>query len=99
MAMLLAGLLMPRPSTFELTTKLLDVAKMTMEKVAVTILRDNTYYATMWVKVWGRLHEGGAAQRRIQYRGACESPYFRDARTDGSSRRRNKKMVRRKSQH
>jgi RNA polymerase sigma factor (sigma-70 family) len=56
-AMLLAGLSTPRPSTFELTTKLLDVAKVTMEKVVVTTLRDNVYYSTMWVKVRGRLHE------------------------------------------
>lgn len=56
-AMLLAGLSTPRPSTFELTTKLLDVAKMTLEKVAVTTLRDNTYYATMWVKIRGKIHE------------------------------------------
>jgi bifunctional DNase/RNase len=56
-AMLLVGVAAARPSTFELTTKLLDVAKTTMEKVAVTTLRDNTYYATMWVKLRGRLHE------------------------------------------
>ena len=56
-AMLLAGVSAPRPSTFELTARLLDVAKMTVEKAAVISLRDNTYYATMWVKVRGRFHE------------------------------------------
>jgi bifunctional DNase/RNase len=56
-AMLLAGLSTPRPSTFELTTKLLDVAKMNIERIAVTSLRENTYYATMWVKVQGRIRE------------------------------------------
>src|SRR5438093_10411931 len=30
---------------------------MTVEKAAVISLRDNTYYATMWVKVRGRFHE------------------------------------------
>jgi RNA polymerase sigma factor (sigma-70 family) len=56
-AMLLAGLSSPRPSTFELTTKLLDVAKMNIERIAVTSLRENTYYATMWVKVRGRIRK------------------------------------------
>jgi hypothetical protein len=35
----------------------LDAAKMTLEKVAVTSLRDNIYYATMWVKARKRMHE------------------------------------------
>jgi len=56
-AMLLAGLSAPRPSTFELTAQLLNVARLTVEKVAVTNLRDDTYYATMWVKLRGRVRE------------------------------------------
>ncbi len=56
-AMLLAGLSTPRPSTFELTTKLLAVAKMNIERIAVTSLRENMYYATMWVKVRSRIRE------------------------------------------
>jgi uncharacterized protein len=56
-AMLLEGLSMSRPGTFELTAKLLDVAKMKIEKVAVTALRENVYYATMWVKMRGKIHE------------------------------------------
>jgi RNA polymerase sigma factor (sigma-70 family) len=56
-AMLLAGLSMARPSTFELTTQLLDVAKLKIDKVAITALRDETYYATMWVKIRGKIHE------------------------------------------
>jgi hypothetical protein len=56
-AMLLAGLSTPRPSTFELTTQLLDVAKLKIDKVAISALRDNTYYATMWVKIRGKIHE------------------------------------------
>jgi hypothetical protein len=48
---------MARPSTFELTAQLLDVAKMKIEKVGVTVLRDNVYYATMWVKTRGKIHE------------------------------------------
>jgi len=56
-AMLLEGLSTPRPGTFELTAKLLDVAKLKIEKVVVTALRENIYYATMWVKIRGRIHE------------------------------------------
>jgi RNA polymerase sigma factor (sigma-70 family) len=56
-AMLLEGLSSSRPGTFELTAKLLDVAKMKIEKVAVTALRENIYYATMWVKTRGKIHE------------------------------------------
>jgi bifunctional DNase/RNase len=50
-AMLLAGVSTPRPMTSELTAKLLDVAKITVEKIAVTSLTNDTYYATMWIKL------------------------------------------------
>jgi bifunctional DNase/RNase len=56
-AMLLEGLSTSRPGTFELTAKLMDVAKMKIEKIAVTALRENIYYATMWVKIRGKIHE------------------------------------------
>lgn len=56
-AMLLESLSTARPGTFELTTKLLDIAKMKIEKVAVTALRENIYYATMWIKVRGKIQE------------------------------------------
>jgi uncharacterized protein len=56
-AMLLEGLSTSRPGTFELTSRLLDVAKMKIEKIAVTALRDNVYYATMWVEIRGKVHE------------------------------------------
>jgi bifunctional DNase/RNase len=56
-AMLLEGLSTARPGTFELTAKLLDIAKMQIEKVAVTALRENIYYATMWIKVGGKIQE------------------------------------------
>jgi len=56
-AMLLEGLSTSRPGTFELAAKLLDVAKMKIEKVAVTALREDIYYATMWVKIRGKIHE------------------------------------------
>jgi RNA polymerase sigma factor (sigma-70 family) len=56
-AMLLAGVSTARPSTFELTAQLLAVAKMMVEKVAVTTIRDKIYYATMCVKTRGRVRE------------------------------------------
>ena len=56
-AMLLAGVSTPRPMTFELTAKLLDVANMKIERIAVTALRKDTFYATMWVNVRGEIHE------------------------------------------
>ena len=56
-AMILEGLSTARPGTFELTAKLLNIAKMQIEKVAVTALRENVYYATMWIKMRGKIHE------------------------------------------
>ena len=56
-AMLLEGLSTPRPGTFELTAKLLEIATLQIEKVAVTALRENIYYATMWIKIRGKIHE------------------------------------------
>jgi RNA polymerase sigma factor (sigma-70 family) len=57
LAMSLVGISRPRPFTFELTAQLLGVAGARLEKVAVTSLRESTYYATLWVKVRGRVHE------------------------------------------
>jgi bifunctional DNase/RNase len=55
--MLLAGVSTPRPMTIELTANLLDVASMKIEKIAITSLRKDTYYATMWVEVHGGIRE------------------------------------------
>ena len=57
LAMLLADVSIARPLTFDLMARLLEVAEVTVEKMAVTSLRDNVYYATLWVKVDGRVHE------------------------------------------
>ena len=56
-AMLLAGVSTPRPMTIELTANLLDVANMKIEKIAVTSLRKDTFYATLWIKVQGGIRE------------------------------------------
>jgi RNA polymerase sigma factor (sigma-70 family) len=47
----------PRPMTYDLMARLLKVAEIPVERVAVTNLRDNTYYATIWVRIGDRLHE------------------------------------------
>ena len=57
LAMSLAGLSTARPFPFDLMASLLKVAGTKVEKVAVTSLRDDIYYATIWVKVRGRVHE------------------------------------------
>lgn len=57
LAMSLAGLSTARPFPFDLMAGLLKVAGTKVEKVAVTSLRDDIYYATIWVKVRNRIHE------------------------------------------
>jgi RNA polymerase sigma factor (sigma-70 family) len=47
----------PRPTTFDLTTRLLALGNTKLEKVAVTALRDKTYFATMWINAKGKVHE------------------------------------------
>jgi bifunctional DNase/RNase len=46
-----------RPTTFDLTTRLLALGNTKLEKVAVTALRDITYFATMWINANGEVHE------------------------------------------
>ena len=46
-----------RPTTFDLTTRLLALGNTKLEKVAVTALRGNVYFATMWVNANGAVHE------------------------------------------
>jgi RNA polymerase sigma factor (sigma-70 family) len=47
----------PRPMTYDLMARLLEVAEVRVEKVAVISLRENTFYATIWVRVGERVHE------------------------------------------
>ncbi len=56
LAMSLAGLSTTRPFPFDLMAGLLKVAGTKVEKVAVTSLRDDIYYATVWAKVRGKVH-------------------------------------------
>jgi len=56
-AMQLEHIEMPRPTTFDLTANLLRAGNIQIEKVAVTALRDRTYFATMWIRAGGTVHE------------------------------------------
>jgi RNA polymerase sigma factor (sigma-70 family) len=47
----------PRPMTYDLTARLLEVAEARIEQVTVTSLRDNTFYATLRVRVGDRVHD------------------------------------------
>jgi uncharacterized protein len=47
----------PRPMTYDLTARLLEVAEVRVERVTVTSLRDNTFYATIRVRVGDRVHD------------------------------------------
>jgi RNA polymerase sigma factor (sigma-70 family) len=57
LAMSLAGLSTARPFPFDLMAGLLKVSSTKVEKVAVTSLRDDIYYATIWVRTRNRVHE------------------------------------------
>jgi hypothetical protein len=56
-AMQLEHLELDRPTTFDLTTRLLALGNTKLEKVAVTALRGNVYFATMWINANGKAHE------------------------------------------
>ncbi len=56
-AMLLANVSSVRPTTFDLTARLLEVGEMKIEKVAVVGLRGITFIATMWINAGGKTSE------------------------------------------
>jgi hypothetical protein len=53
----LAGGSAPRPLTYELMARLLETAQAQVERMAVSRLHDEVFYATLWVRVGGRTHE------------------------------------------
>ena len=57
LAMQLANISPVRPLAYDLMARLLQVAEVPVERVAVTQLRDNIFYATIWVKVGDRVRE------------------------------------------
>ena len=50
LALQLANISTPRPLAYELMARLLQVAEIPVERVAVTQLHDNTFYATIWIR-------------------------------------------------
>ena len=57
LALQLMAMQTPRPMTFELMVRLLDVGSLQVEKVGVTRLHDKVFYATLWVRVGNQVHE------------------------------------------
>ncbi len=55
--MLLEDIQALRPTTFDLTAQLLKIGKMKIEKVAVTSLREDTFYGSIWLRADGKAHE------------------------------------------
>ena len=47
----------PRPMAYELTARLLEAAHATIERVAVSQLKDDVFYATLWMRAGGATHE------------------------------------------
>lgn len=57
MAQPLAALSPPRPMTHDLIARLVEVSGNRVERVAVTKLHEQTFYATLWIRVGDREHE------------------------------------------
>jgi bifunctional DNase/RNase len=57
LALQLRALSTPRPMTHDLTARLLEVVEARVEKVTVTSLHENTFYATIEVRVGERVHD------------------------------------------
>jgi RNA polymerase sigma factor (sigma-70 family) len=57
LALQLRAISTPRPMTFDLMARLLEVAEARVEKVTVTSLHENTFYATVGVRVGERVHD------------------------------------------
>ena len=56
-ALALAGIGTPRPMSLSLMYRVLGAADIAIERVVVTALRDNIFYATLTLKIGGTLHE------------------------------------------
>jgi len=56
-ALQLAGIATARPMTFALLARVLELAEIAVERVVVTVLRDNIFYASLVLRIGGRPHE------------------------------------------
>jgi uncharacterized protein len=57
LALQLRAISTPRPMTHDLTARLLEVVGARVEQVTVKSLHENTFYATIGVRVGGRVHD------------------------------------------
>jgi RNA polymerase sigma factor (sigma-70 family) len=56
-ALALAGITTPRPMSLSLMHRVLGVAKIAIEKVVVTALRHDTFFAVLGLRIDGKVHE------------------------------------------
>jgi bifunctional DNase/RNase len=56
-ALRLAGLETARPMPWTLIGRLFGVGGMALEKVAVTHIRDNTFFGSLWIRAQSEIHE------------------------------------------
>jgi bifunctional DNase/RNase len=56
-ALALENLAVQRPMTHDLTLRLLEAWQVKIQKVVVTDLRDNVYYASVWIIAGDQIHE------------------------------------------
>ena len=47
----------PRPITYDLMVRLLELAGVSVERVAVSRLHEEVFYATLWVRIGSKTHE------------------------------------------
>jgi bifunctional DNase/RNase/predicted DNA-binding protein (UPF0251 family) len=56
-ALTIENLATERPTTYDLTIRLLEAGQVKIQKIAVTALRDNVFYASMSIQAAGEIHE------------------------------------------
>jgi bifunctional DNase/RNase len=56
-ALALENLALQRPMTHDLTLRLLEAGQVKIQKMVVTDLRDNVYYASVWIVADNHIHE------------------------------------------
>ena len=56
-ALALENLALKRPMTHDLTLRLLEAGQVKIQKMVVTDLRDNVYYASVWIVADNHIHE------------------------------------------
>jgi bifunctional DNase/RNase len=59
-ALALAGIATPRPMSLSLMHRVLGLANVAIERVAITALRDNIFYAVLTLRIDGQLQEADA---------------------------------------